>query len=199
MAEFNLKVYRIFEKYRNKIKADLKAIPKGEGAGRGRNTRKMQARGVRSKNQILDFFLKNGSWPTRLSDSKVERRLAQRFENYVAKTAKTYDPTFRLIARALGRKTNGKRPHNVVGFKEEIMAFLKEHGRVPATRSGEKIPGEATLRNKLDYYTKQGNDMTLLGMVYKEDPCHRSGIPSRLRPFINAQLDVTKPLIRLVK
>lgn len=199
MAEFNLKVYRIFEKYRNKLKADLKEIPKGEGIGRGQNTRKMQAKANRSKNLILDFFLKNGRWPTRLTDSKIERKLAQRFENYVSKTAPSYDVTFRRIARALGRGTNNKRPHNVAGFKEEIVAFMKEHGRVPTTRSGETIPGEGTLRNKLDYYTKQGNDMTLLGIVYKEDPCHRSGIPMRFRPLLNQQLDVSKPLIRLVK
>jgi hypothetical protein len=199
MAEFNLKVYRIFEKYRNKLKSDVKAIPTGEGAGIGQNTKKVRAKGARSKNRILDFFLANGRWPDRVTDSKRERQLGTRFENFIAKTSPSYDPTLRRIARALGRGTNNKRPHNVVGFKEEIMVFVKEHGRVPTTKAGEKIAGEGTLRNKLDYYTKQGNDMTLLGMVYKEDPCHRSGIPMRFRPYINQQLDVTKPLIRLVK
>ena len=199
MAEFNLKVYRIFEKYRNKMKNDLKAIKTGEGVGLGQNTRKTRAKGNRSKNRILDFFMKNGRWPDRISDSKTERQLGTRFENFIAKTAKSYDPTFRRIARALGRKSNNKRPHNTAGFKEEIMTFIKDNGRVPSTASGEKIPGEGNLRHKLDYYTKQGNDMTLLGMVYKEDPCHLSGIPMRFRPFLNEQLDVTKPLIRLVK
>jgi len=199
MAEFNLKVYRIFEKYRNKLKNDLKGIPAGAGIGRGQNVRKLVAKGNRSKNRILDFFLANGRWPDRISDSKRERGLGTRFENFIAKTSLSYDPTLRRIARALGRKTNNKRRHNVAGFKEEIVAFVKEHGRAPTTRSGEIVPGEGTLRNKLDYYTKQGNDMTLLGIVYKEDPCHRSGIPARFRPFLNQQLDVTKPLIRLVK
>jgi hypothetical protein len=199
MAEFNLKVYRIFEKYRNKLKADLKTVPKGEGAGRGANTRVQTIRGNRSKNRILDFFLKNGRWPNRVSDSKTERQLGTRFENFIAKTAAAYDPTLRRIARALGRGTNNKRPHNVAAFKKEILTFIKENGSVPTTRSGEKIPGEGQLRNKLDYYTKNANDMTLLGMVYKEDPCHRSGIPMKYRPLLNQQLDVTKPLFRLVK
>jgi hypothetical protein len=190
MAEFNLKVYRIFEKYRKKLGKELRANKLYKGQRRKSN---------RSKNRILDFYLANGRWPNRQSESRIERTLGSRFSHFVSKTAPSYDSTFRRLAMALGHKTNGKRKHNVQGFKEEIIAFMKKHGRVPTTKKGEKIPGEATLRSKLDYYTKQGNDMTLLGMVYKEDPCHRSGIPTRFRPFLNKQLDVEKPLIRLVK
>lgn len=201
MAEFNFKIYRIFEKYRNQLRAKFKAFPKGgPGSGKGSSAgRAAFKRGMATKGRCLDFFLRTGAWPSRLSESKLEVKLAQRFENFISKTAGSYDPTLRRIVMATGRKSNNKRRHDVAGFKQEILDFVKEHGRVPTTRSGETIPGEGTLRNKLDYYTKQGNDMTLLGLVYKEDPCHRSGIPMRFRPLLNQQLDVTKPLIRLVK
>lgn len=199
--EASFKVYRLFERYRANLRKKYAAMKSGgKGSGKGSGAGKtMFKRGMATKNKCLDFFLKNNRWPTRLSDSKVERQLAQSFENYIAKTAGSYDRDFRRIAMATGRKSNYKRRHNVAGFKEEIITFMKKHGRVPTSRSGEVIPGEGTLRNKLDYYTKQGNDMTLLGLVYKEDKCHRSGIPMRFRPLLNEQLDTEKPLIRLVK
>lgn len=197
----SFKIYKLFDRYRNLLRKQLAAFPKGgmgsgKGGGAGRTNFK---RGVRSKNRIMDFYLKNERFPRRDATSKIERELAQRFENYVSKAAGSYDVNLRRIALALGRKPTGKRKHDVAGFKKQIMEFIKENGRVPSTASGEKIPGEGNLRHKLDYYTKNCNDMTLLGMVYKEDPCHCSGIPMKFRPFLNQQLDVSKPLIRLVK
>ena len=74
------------------------------------------------------------------------------------------------------------------------------NNRVPTTsRKHELIKGEATLRNRLEYYTKDKNDMTFLGKIYAVDKCHLSGIPAKYRPIINEALDVEKPLIRLVK
>ena len=185
-----LKARRIVKKYQDKLQRDFKLVKTG----------KIQAlRIFRSKNRCLNFFLKNNKWPKRNGETVTERTLATRLENYLAKTSLTYDYSLRRIVIAFGRKSNHKRKHDVQGFKTEILNFLAEHGRAPTTKSGEVIPGEGNLRHKLDYYTKQGNDMTFLGLVYKEDPCHRSGIPMRFRRILNQQLSVEKPLIRLVK
>ncbi len=156
-------------------------------------------RGLRSKILVLNFFIKNGHWPSKLGKAKRERVLGARFENYVAKTTVSYDPEFRKLAMSTGRTTNNKRGHNVKKFKEEIVSFIEEHGRVPVThREFELVEGESKLRSRMDYYTKECNDMTLLGTIYTLDPCHLSGIPSKFRAIINSHLDVEKPLIRLV-
>lgn len=155
--------------------------------------------GNKSKNKCLDFYLKNNRWPNRLSIFKRERQLAQRFENYVSKQNKSYDPEFRKLVMSTGRVSNNKRKHNVAEFKKEIIAFLEEHGRVPTTsRECEIFEGEGRLRNKLDYYTKKKNDMTLLGKIYDTDKCHLSGVPSKYRKIINEALDIDKPLIRII-
>lgn len=182
----------IFNEYRKNLKEKFinKSIDKG---------RSQIVIGNRSKNRCLDFFLKNNRWPSRLSSLKRERQLAQKFENYTSKQNPSYDAKLRDIVMSTGRVSNNKRNHNVSEFKKEIIAFLKEHGRVPSTsREYETIEGEARLRNKLDYYTKEKNDMTLLGKIYETDKCHLSGIPSKYRKIINESLDVDKPLIRMV-
>jgi hypothetical protein len=184
------KTKRIFAKYRKLIKT--REI-KGQYLGSVRN-------GNRTKNRILDFYEKHGRWPHRKSEKIIERKLGQRFENFVAKATLTYDPQFRRIVMALGRKSNNKRAHDVKGYKQEILNFIKEHGRVPST-SYEYQPtaGEARLRHKLDYYTQECNDMTLLGAVYAVDKCHKSGVPMKYRQKINQALsDEAKPLIRTV-
>lgn len=181
------KNYRLVNTYRGTLTFKLKTA-------NGQNSR-----GYRSKIRVLDFYLKNGFWPSRAyAATKTERSLGTKFGNYVAKTSPCYDASFRAVAMATGRTSNHKRPHNVKAFKQEILDFIKTHGRVPTTRSGETVEGEGCLRNKLDYYTKQGNDMTLLGKVYEGDKCHKSGIPAKFRALINESLDTDKPLIRLV-
>lgn len=156
-------------------------------------------RSIRSKNKVLDFFLGNGYWPSRLSKSKKERVLAARFENYISKENLCFDQELRDLSLATGRTTNNKRKHDVDGHKKEILEFLKTHNRAPSTSYGYSlIDGEARLRHKLDYYTLDKNDMTLLGKVYEVDKCHRSGIAAKYRAIINQSLDVEKPLIRLI-
>lgn len=153
-------------------------------------------KGLRTKNRVLNFFDKNSRWPSRLGKTKAEQKLGASFENYVSKESGSYDPNFRNLAMNNGRKTNNKRKHNVKGFKKDILSFIKENGRTPSSRG----PIEETLlRRKLDHYTYVNNDMTLLGKVYALDPCHKSGIPSKFRKLINESLDVSKPLVRLVK
>lgn len=156
-------------------------------------------KGNRSKQKIVAFYKKYNCWPQRTSEDRVERSLATKFENFVSPTAPAFDEELRRIALSSGRKTNGKRKHNVQGFKKEILSFVEEHGRVPTTASGEKIPGEGNLRHKLDYYTKQMNDTSFLGLIYKGDKCHKSGIPMKFRKVINQNIDLDKPLVRLVK
>lgn len=179
----------VFNQYRESLRERIEKHPRPGSMSRGN----------RSKNKCLDFYVKNNRWPSRLSALKTERQLAQKFENYVSKQSLTHDPEFREIVVSTGRVSNNKRKHNIAEFKKEIIAFLEEHGRVPSTsREYETVEGEARLRNKLDYYTKQKNDMTLLGKVYETDKCHLSGIPSKYRKIINEALDVDKPLVRLV-
>lgn len=182
-------IYTMIREYRDLIKT---RVIKGKWAGCVRN-------GNRTKNKVLDFYVKNGRWPSRNSSKAAERRLGATFENYTSKESGTYDSAFRDIVVATGRVSNNKRKHNVDGFKQEILDFIQEHGRAPTTYAGAKIEGEGRLRQKLDYYTLKNNDMTLLGKVYETDKCHRSGIPAKFRPVINEAIgNVSKPLIRLV-
>jgi len=179
------KVYGVVEKYRSLLFKKA--------------TNKQLMKGYKSKSRILDFYLKNNRWPSRLSTNKREKQLGVRFENFVSKEAPSYDSNFRRLAMATGRNTNNKRKHNVRGFKKEILEFVKTNGRVPSTsyKYGNS-EGEARLRHKLDYYTLDKNDMTFLGKVYEGDKCHRSGIPAKYRALINESLNVDRPLIRLV-
>lgn len=157
-------------------------------------------RANRSKRRILKFFVENGRWPNRRGTNVSETKMGTLFENYMSKESLSYDSTFRRIAMATGRKTNNKRAHNIQGFREEIIAFVKENGRVPSTSyEYQKLEGEACLRHKLDYYTKKRKDMSLLGIVYASDPCHLSGIPVKYRPLINQFLMVEKPLCRIIR
>jgi hypothetical protein len=182
------KFYKLIERYRGILKEKQKKF--GNGAS---------AKSVKSKNIILDFYLRNNRWPSRLSKNKREKQLASRFENYISKENKCYDSNLRRIALVAGRKTNHKRKHDIEGFKKEILKFIEDNGRVPSpSRKHQILEGEATLRHRLDYYTLDKNDTTFLGKVYDGDKCHRSGIPSKYRAIINKALDVEKPLIRLV-
>lgn len=183
----NQKIESIFNRYRKVLKKRVKETEQ----------KKSVRRGNKSKEYILQFFEKNGKWPSRLSRYKREAKLGTRFENFISKESATFDVQLRRIAMATGRKTNNKRKHNVQEFKKEIISFIETNGRVPTTYSGEKIAGEGTLRAKLDYYTQTAGDMTLLGEVYSLDKCHRSAIPARFRPLINKALDIERPLIRL--
>lgn len=163
--------------------------------------RKQILKGNRTKLRILAFYERNGRWPNRQNGlTENERNLGTRFENFISKKAGAYDPDLRKISIALGRKASGKKEHNVVKFKNDILNFLAEHGRVPSTSyEHETIDGEANLRRKLDYYTVNCKDMTLLGQVYSVDKCHKSGIPAKYRKIINESIDVEKPLVRLTQ
>ena len=186
------KLHRTIRRYRNLLRVKV-AKRKGE------KYYTLFLRGNKSKNKVLDFYLANNRWPNCRSKSIYERKLGRRFENFVSKEAASYDPHFRRIVMATGRVSNNKRKHNVEGFKKEILEFLNTHGRVPCPSYNHEIfEGEARLRHRLDYYTNQKNDMTLLGKIYDVDKCHKSGIPSKFRKIINESLNVEKPLIRLV-
>lgn len=189
-----------FEEYRTLISVRAETKPKGKGSGTAGLGYASLARGNKNKNKILNFYVKNGRWPKRTAKSKTESKLGTIFENLVSKESGSYDLQLREIVMSTGRKSNNKRKHNVKEFKVEIIEFIKENGRVPASNGEyEKIEGEATLRGKLDYYTlkAESKDMTFLGEVYSLDRCHRSGVPSKFRPIINSALDIDKPLIRL--
>ncbi len=152
------------------------------------------------KNQSVDFFLKNNRWPSRLSLGVSERKLAVRFENYISVKSPQCDSVLRSLVMATGRTSNNKRSHNVQAFKNDILAFMEENGRAPATGSGPDFSlEEKRLRQKLDYYTTNANDMSFLGQVYDLDQLHRSGIPMKYRAILNDQLNLSKPLVRLVK
>lgn len=56
---------------------------------------KQVKKSVRTKNRILDFFLKNGYWPSRLGKRKTESALGTRFENYISKESGSYDKDLR--------------------------------------------------------------------------------------------------------
>lgn len=195
----NETLVKLIKEYRELLKIRVKNYVCGKGAGKGRGlwVKNKIRKGNKSKLQILDFFEKNGRWPSRLSLHKREVKLAQRFENFVSLKGPSTDPEFRKIALASGRKSNHKRDHNVQEFKKEIIAFILENGRVPTSKSGEKIQGESNLRHKLDYYTDHAKDMTFLGEVYSLDRCHKSGVPMKFRPIINRSLDTEKPLVSL--
>jgi hypothetical protein len=182
------KVYRIFDKYRTLLN---KRREEWNGTG-------SLLRGNRTKNRILDFYLKNNRWPNRRLGNKFEKVLAQRFENFVSKENGSYDATFRRIVMAMGRKTNNKRKHDKRGFKKQILDFIDQYGRTPMRYAYESIEGEGNLRAKLDYYTLKQNDMTFLSKVYKKDKCHKTGIPGKYRSVINQSLDIDTPLVRLV-
>lgn len=183
------------DKYKELIKQRIKDNPR---------FRTLLRRGYNKKMRILAFFERKGRWPRR-TDTRVifttatERTLAMSFENYMSKEAKAYDADFRALAMSIsGRKTNNKRKHNVKEFKNEILQFLATHGRVPSTSyEYQTVEGEAKLRHKLDYYTNDCGDMTLLGEIYSVDKCHKSGIPVKYRRLINQAIEVEKPLVRL--
>jgi hypothetical protein len=183
------KFYRIIDKYRRIL---TKRYTKTKSV--------MTVNSNRSKNKILDFYLKNNRWPNRRSNNKTEKRLGSKFENYVSKENFCYDPNFRRIVMITGRKSNNKRKHDRSILKKEILDFIEKHGRTP-NRYGrpQEFEGESKLRNNLDRYTQVYKDMTFLGEVYSLDPCHRSGIPLKFRPLINKALDVDKPLFRICK
>lgn len=155
-------------------------------------------KGNRSKNRVLDFFLKHNRWPERKSEKVTERTLGYRFENYMSKAAPAFDEEFRTLVMLTGRVSNNKRNHDVAGFKKEILEFIEKHGRAPNRYRFAKIEGEGNLKAKLDYYTLKKNDMSFLGEVYALDKCHRSGIPMKFRRILNEQLEVEKPLVRMV-
>lgn len=187
------KLYTLFDKYRKILESEVQKRPTVHPGNYN------FLRGVKSKNEILDFYLKTTKWPSRLSKNRIERKLATRFENFVSKESATYDPRLRRLAMATGRTTNNKRKHDIQGFKKQILEFIETNGRVPTTsRKYETIEGESRLRNRLDYYTGDKNDMALLGQVYAADKCHKSGIPSKFRAIINEALNTKKPLIRMV-
>lgn len=183
------KIAKVLSRYLNLLALRKKRLGRGNGFS-----------GIRTKEKVINFFNKNGEWPSRLSPYKKDKKLATSFENFVCKSSPSYDPILRRIALATGRKNVFKSKHSVILSKQEIIEFIKTHGRAPTTHKAQEIiPGEANLRRKLDYYTINRNDMTLIGQVYATDKCHRSGIPMRFRPLINSHLDIEKPLIRLVK
>lgn len=183
------KLYGLLDKYRALIKKKSK-----NGFYKGQTKKS-----VAKKNKILDFYLSKNRWPKRNGSTAKERTLAMAFENYLSKESGTYDANFRRIVMSTGRKSNNKRKHDIAGFKQEIIAFMKEHGRVPSTSyKYQTFEGEARLRHKLDFYTIEKNDMTFLGIVYEHDKCHKSGIPVKYRALINKSLDVERPLVRLV-
>jgi hypothetical protein len=178
------KVYRAIDKYRSLLVS---------------RANKKDRKSNRSKNRILDFYLKFNRWPRRNGSTQTERTLGARFENYCSKTAPRYDVSFRRLARVLGRGTNNKRKHDKRGFKKQILEFIEKHGRIPNRYKFAKIPGEGNLNAKLTYYTTKNNDMTFLGQVYSGDKCHRSGIPFKFRPLLNGLLQenrLEEPLIR---
>lgn len=191
------KIYLIIEEYRELLKNRVKQKIANKNL-RGLN---LVIGGNKSKNNILDFFLKYNRWPSRCKPvNKYEYRLSLKFENFIAKQSGSYDLEFRKLAMLSGRKTNHKRKHNIEEFKKQIVDFLEKHGRAPSTSyEYQIIEGEACLRQKLDYYTQNKNDMTFLSIVYKHDKCHKSGIPAKYRKILNEYLDIEKPLIRLIK
>lgn len=185
------RVQKLLNAYLRLLKVRLEGTTKG---------RSLIVKGNRSRRRVVAFRMKHGRWPSRLAKNPTEKELGTRFELFVSKESGVYDPQLRRIAMITGRKTNNKRKHNVKAFKAEIIEFIQKNGRVPTTYSGQKIEGEGALRQKLDYYTREANDMTLLGEVYSLDKCHRSGIPARYRPLLNEALkDLEAPLARLPK
>jgi hypothetical protein len=156
-------------------------------------------KGIRTRQRIIDFFIKNGEWPSVRSTYMMDKKLGNALENYVCPKSVSYDPVLRRIVMATGRKTNNKRSHNPAMFKEQILEFIKLTGHAPRRYSDQKLPGEGNLKAKLDYYTLTNNDMYFLGKVYGLDKCHRSGIPMKFRPLLNRELEVGKPLVNLTQ
>ncbi len=196
----NLKLQKIFTRYRKILIKRLKEYKYGEGAGTGRSlfSKNSVRQGNKTKNRILDFYEKNGRWPSRRSKSVRERYLGYRFENLVSKEAGAYDAQMRRIAMVSGRKTNNKRKHDVQGFKKQVIEFIEQHGRIPARYADQKIQGEGILRARMDYYIDDKNDMSFSGEIYSRDKCYRTSIPYKFRPLINRALEETeKPLIRM--
>jgi hypothetical protein len=181
------KLYRIIDKYRSLL------IKRYRKTGH-----KTTLKSNKTKNKILDFYIKNNRWPNRRSKNQFERRLGSRFENFVAKENPCYDPSFRRIVILTGRKPTNKRTHDYKVLKKEILDFIKTNGRAPRFYTHDRGSGEARLRGNLNRYTQEYGDTSLLGEVYTLDRCHRSGIPMKFRPLINGALDVDKPLIRIV-
>ena len=140
----NQKILNLFNRYRALLDKRSKESPK--------LGRKSLRRGNRSKNKILDFYILNGRWPKRSCSGAYERRLAQKFFNFISKESGSYDLQLRRIALATGHKSNHKSKHDVVEFKKKIISFVEENGRVPSPcYACEQIEGEANLRRKLDY------------------------------------------------
>jgi hypothetical protein len=182
------KLYKIFDKYRELLKTRYEKS----------NHHERILKGNRTKNKILDFYIANNHWPSRLSTNKVERALGTAFENLVSKKSRAFDRQLRRIIMMTGRTTNNKRPHDIQGSKKQILEFIKTHGHTPKSYDCQTIEGEGNLRSKLDRYTLTLGDMSFLGQVYGYDKCHRSGIPSKFRSIINEALNTEKPLIRMV-
>ena len=183
------KFYRIIDRYRKYL------------AEKYRKTGyKTTLKTNKAKNKILDFYLKNNRWPKHNGQTKTERNLACRFENYIARGGSPqFDANLRRIVMSTGRKSNNKRKHDRKTLKREILDFIVKYGHVPNNYNRpHEIEGEGKLRVNLDRYTGKYGDMGFLGQVYSLDPCHRSGIPLKFRPLINKSLDVDKPLVRMV-
>lgn len=191
------RIIKLFNKYRALLKhRRVTNLTSAVNGLRVIRQKKNIIKSTKSKNQILDFYLLNGRWPSRKAVKIQERKLGARFENYASNAGMSADPTFRKIVLALGRKPTFKRKHDVKGFKQEILNFIAENKVVPGYVLNEN-EDDKKLRQKLDYYSR--TDRTFLGKVYKLDPCHKSGILRKYRPTINSQIETDKPLVRLNK
>lgn len=192
-----LEVYILINRYKKILDERLAKAKAIEKPGAGHSWHPLNRTNIK-KRKILRFFKIYGRWPKRTSTDVRERSFGMAFENYVSKQCVNYDRALRRVAIASGRVSNHKRPHDPVQFKLDILEFIKTNGRVPR-RYREGGPLEGNLRCKLEYYTQEKNDMTFLGQVYEVDKCHKSGIPTRFRRFLNNTLDIEKPLIRLIR
>ena len=151
------KFYRIIDRYRKYL------------AEKYRKTgHKTTLKSNKAKNKILDFYLKNNRWPKRNGETKTERNLACRFENYIAKSGSPqFDANLRRIVMATGRKSNNKRKHDRKALKKEILDFIEKYGRAPNRYNRpQEIDGESKLRCNLDRYTQEYGDMSFLSEVY---------------------------------
>lgn len=149
----------------------------------------------RSKTRILKWAHKYGRLPSRKADSKRERSLGSRMENYLSVAHPSYDSLFRTtLLTKFPRKPNNKRTHNKEARIAELKSFLGTHGRLPQSRNVSKdllLDGESLARTILDNYASPYSrffDLDTYIFVKKIDPAYgRPGMPIAKRSGLGAK------------
>lgn len=112
----------------------------GEGSTRSSVTEE-------NKKNILNFFEERGRWPAQTIPE--EHTLWKAMVTYRSPSSNSYDPDFcDVVAQAMNNRRAGIHVDRVNAAKQEIISFVRAHGRVPSQRR----ESEVDLHRKMTSY-----------------------------------------------